>query len=507
MKPRFLAYVAVWACVFTCVSSGQAQESSENAETAKATVVAANALEKNTAIAQETSSVAKAAGEAGTKAIALIGKVEALSAALKAGSGDGYKTAAGDVIEPAKAAVDAAKVAADAALALAGKIPAGGGKTRAAEAAVEAVQRSAEAAKAQEDLAKQKKALDTATADTAARKAADAMGIQASAIAKAAADVAQNAQEVGTQATAPDLPVLTESDSVTLAALRARITGGAILSNGDPAIVKTGDGDEQTATVTSDQFSQAAMYLAFETQPSLLAFKDSESLRASRVYLEPFLDLRLTTIPVAGAPAIQRIEAPDAAFVQSQKAVQVQGGLLLSYNFGAFEMGGARFHWGIAPVFRAGFQSVTDSYRAVRVWNFDDDLFDNETGGVRLILYKGPSKAGFVPAREWMPTAYLEFSLGQFQNFETATAKAGPDQEVVADCLAQPARCLANGLPSGDPKTLYDLHSQKNRIYIEGRLALNYLYLGFDINNGDGGDDLRVIGGLTFDIQQLFRRK
>jgi hypothetical protein len=36
---------------------------------------------------------------------------------------------------------------------------------------------------------------------------------------------------------------------------------------------------------------------------------------------------------------------------------------------------------------------------------------------------------------------------------------------------------------------------------------LNYLYLGFDINNGDGGDDLRVIGGLTFDIQQLFRRK
>jgi hypothetical protein len=56
-------------------------------------------------------------------------------------------------------------------------------------------------------------------------------------------------------------------------------------------------------------------------------------------------------------------------------------------------------------------------------------------------------------------------------------------------------------------RPLYDLHAQKDRIYVEGRLALNYLYLGFDINNGDGGDDLRVIGGLTFDIQQLFRRK
>ena len=72
-------------------------------------------------------------------------------------------------------------------------------------------------------------------------------------------------------------------------------------------------------------------------------------------------------------------------------------------------------------------------------------------------------------------------------------------------CLDNPAHCIAN--PKGLPKSdLYKVTSQSDRDYVEARLALNYLYMGLDINNGEGRDDLRVIAGVTVGLDRFFRR-
>jgi hypothetical protein len=43
-------------------------------------------------------------------------------------------------------------------------------------------------------------------------------------------------------------------------------------------------------------------------------------------------------------------------------------------------------------------------------------------------------------------------------------------------------------------------------MYIEARVVLKYIYLGFDINNGSGKDDVRFIAGVTVTLDKFLKR-
>ena len=301
--------------------------------------------------------------------------------------------------------------------------------------------------------------------------------------------------------------------------LRPRVTGGAIFSNGRPRIVPSSDG--KTASIESPQFSQAAVYLALETEPRLKAWGSNcntpstttssnstttatpattststtttttstpgASGVCSRV-LDSFVNVRLTTIPVSGAAVEAGIAAPTKEFLQSQKAAQVQFGLAYSKNWQQGD-----FYFGLGLLGRGMFQSVTDTQRATRVWNLQDDLYHGYTAGLRLTAYgKGDNTLK-------SPVAYFDFSWGQFQNFEKATGKT----TAANNCLKDPAACLALGsqIP---PKSDYAVRVP-HRMYSEARIFWNNMYLGFDLNNGDGPDDLRFIFGVTVALNQFLK--
>ena len=306
-------------------------------------------------------------------------------------------------------------------------------------------------------------------------------------------------------------------DESLIAALRARITGGAVFFNGVPRLVKStvvNNGVQTpTASFESAQFSQASYYLAFEVQPILATATWGDQRGYDRFYLEPFVNVRLTTIPVAGPAEMDAMvegqeengasgtsedgslltPPPSNVLLQSQKAALLQFGAVGSFNFGKFDVGNTHFHWGGGPTFRFSFQSVTDAQRTLRVWNINDDLYDAWTFGGRLTLY-GSRDNG-----RWMPSSYLDISWGKFQSFELPT---GGLSKSTTECLENARKCLATGLPRQD---LFKLE-EKGRWYIEGRVFFQSLYVGFDINNGDGHDDLRFSAGWTLNLNQFLPR-
>lgn len=290
-------------------------------------------------------------------------------------------------------------------------------------------------------------------------------------------------------------------------ALRARVTAGAVFFNGKPMVVA--DPGSETPRLESAQFAHASSYLALSAQPRVWRFGTADDRGGySPLSIEPLLNLRLTTIPVqgagSGATTSDGIRVPDASFLQSQKSAEVQLGVLTSLNFGAFGIGDARFHWTVGGGYRTIFQSVTDAQRALRIWNVDDDLYDAHVVGLRLALNEKSESSGV-----WMPAAYVDIAGGWFQNFEIVTpcnptvsncGATSPDNlAYAAKCLAMPAHCLASP-PSEDAfRTV-----EKRRLYVEARVFLKPVYVGFDINNGHGYDDVRFSAGVTFELGSLF---
>jgi hypothetical protein len=315
-------------------------------------------------------------------------------------------------------------------------------------------------------------------------------------------------------------PVQEAGSPDVLGVLRARISGGAILFNQPAQVTTAGSGDSATVTVNSDQFGSAAMYLAFESQPRLFSWtrcaksKDDSSkcMTPTREYddwyIDPIINIRLTAIPVVALT--DKITAPGVDFLKSQKAAQFGFGAVATRNFGGLAVGSHKFHLGAGPVFRAMMQSVTNSDRALRLWNLTDDLYDAQTIGVRLSIFEQVSAAGVNSKTQWRPTAYIDFSQGKFQNFETPNA-VGPYKA----CLDKPGKCLSDyrsqvagaiDLGRTTSQLKDDFGVRKNwRTYIEARLYVNYLYVGFDINNGAGRDDVRFIGGVSVSLDRYFK--
>ncbi len=158
-------------------------------------------------------------------------------------------------------------------------------------------------------------------------------------------------------------------------------------------------------------------------------------------------------------------------------------------------MGGTRFHWGFGPVYRTVLQTVTDAQRNRRVWNTEDDLYGAHTYGARVTLYSRPDSSP--KQSSWTPTAYMDFTMGRFENFERV--QGGND--AARECLQNPGACLGTGVPA----TAEFTEENEHRLQIEARMFVGSLYLGFNVNEGQGADDVRFIAGATLDLSRLFQ--
>ena len=284
-------------------------------------------------------------------------------------------------------------------------------------------------------------------------------------------------------------------DPPVLAAIGARITGGVIMANGSVQLVPSTD--TAPARLQSPQFSEASTYLAFEAQPlwGVEGYADKTKMR--RFGGSALVNVRMTSIAVAG---VTQITAPSNDLLQSQKAVQFQFGGTVDYHLPEFKMLSSRFHWAIGWGGSFWLQSVTDAQRGVRIWNIQDDLYDAVTIGVfRASLFQQQAVGD---GSRWRPAAYIDVSRGKFQNFERAVAVEGlATTQQAKTCLATPSACYADPLP----ESAYQLEKDW-RTYIEMRLLLKNVYLGVDINNGNGRDDARFVGGVTVALDRFFAK-
>lgn len=463
-----------------------AQATATAAETAKLVADIAAESDARAALAD----VATKAKAALAQARALRGSADGLRGVVqansKAGAGeigdvagrvDGAVKALNDVVELARKALDEAPpgVSPDASVAL-----------------VKAMRHAAAAQKGAEKAKAASAAADKDSAD--ALKQSDGARAAATAVADAVEAGVSEAVTTARAALVPP-PPLTEADKDVLAALGLRLSGGSIMSNGH--LQATPANGSTPASVSSKPFGEAAVYLAVEAQPALFGGRgDVGESGYGGQYLDPFLNLRLTTVGVA-APTTT-VAAPDTSFVESQKSAQFQLGVAYSLNFGGFSVNHSSFHWGVGPVVRFGFQSVTDSQRAVRIWNLQDDLYDSQSLGGRLALFKRTDQAAGSTRRPWVPAAFVDVTWGHFQNFDVARGRG----EKAQACITSPAPCIAKP----DPDLTYDIDKAWRRLNIEARMYLDYVYLGLELNNGKGGDDLRVIAGLSMSLDKVLRR-
>ena len=179
--------------------------------------------------------------------------------------------------------------------------------------------------------------------------------------------------------------------------------------------------------------------------------------------------------------------ANDTSFIQSQKTVNARATLLWELARYSSKSAGD-FYWSLSAMGSGGFQSVTDEQRALRVWNLEDDLYDHWTLGARLTLYQKRDK-------DWFPAAYMMYGRGSFQNFEYPLEDE--DSEVI-NCLSDPVMCH-----SPPPKKAFKLGRSGGRNYFELRILMASIYIGVNINNGEGRDDMRLMVGASVGLDRV----
>lgn len=251
-----------------------------------------------------------------------------------------------------------------------------------------------------------------------------------------------------------------KSNDVLLERFRARFSAGVILAK------------------EAKDFSRTDPYLALDT--------DALFVDRPNQIVSGLLNVRLTSIPVAS----QDVKTPTAdfsSFLKSQKAAIFQVGTFYGYSPKSAEWGGLNesYRFFAGPVVKFGMQSVTDSQKAVRIWNPTDDLYDSVTAGGRIALMDG--KKDYI--------AYLDVSWGKFQNFEHVELGK---TDLAKEYSKNPTDTNKAKLTKAD-----FLVTKPGRLAIEGRLRfppLKAVYVGVDINNGSGRDDMRFLGGVTFDL-------
>ena len=297
------------------------------------------------------------------------------------------------------------------------------------------------------------------------------------------------AQQTTTVPPPPPPPQLPQPPPVPLPAPEARqepnaVSGfgvrfvGGVVTGPDHVVVTPGTG--LAPAIATSPFSEAAAYLAGEAQP-VLASADNADLPEAGI--NPFVNVRLTTIAVT---ALNSTGTTGGFFLQNHRAVQYEfGGAFLAVFHGSAE----NFAGAVGPVGRYMLQTVTDPEPALRIWDLTDDTLNAWTIGARASVLKKTKDHS-----HWEHAAYVDFSWGKFENYETATGNTIAAQR----CLSNPTSCITRP----EPVTAYTLVSNW-RTYIQARVVLGFLYAGFDFNLGQGLDDTKFMIGGTIALSQF----
>lgn len=281
----------------------------------------------------------------------------------------------------------------------------------------------------------------------------------------------------------PEAPPV--SNDKILSTLRAQVSAGLVLANATERL-NLFAGPEKT---TNNQFSKANLYLSLEMSPDVFP-------HPTHLFVDPLINVRLTSVGVNLAPASGAETFDSAKFVESQKAAIIQLGGVAGW---AFATPGKDLEWRVGFIERTIVQSITEGERTSRFWDPDDDIYTAYTHGVRLSL----NSVTEGPTGHSRPVFYIDVSRGTFENYETPTGATDTGRA----CLSSLAKCavLGNTQPGSLLVNAKDFAaSRKYRTFIESRLYLSGFHFGFDVNNGEGIDDMRFLFGGTFDIKKLF---
>ena len=248
-----------------------------------------------------------------------------------------------------------------------------------------------------------------------------------------------------------------------------------------------------------DEFSETDLHLALNLEYNWLQPPPGKK----RSWLvTSYIDMRLTSIPVLAVaesppadpalgdppPAVKQQDSEEdfESFVASRKAALMQAGLYAPVYFKktTWDFKGDKNALFVGPIVKVGFQTITQAVKSAR--RDPDDLFEFWAAGARLGHFKFEKSESSTPNL----VSYLDITVGRWENFERCVL---PPIDRPTENRTGIVSCETN--PTLAPEIDF-------RIGIEGRLKIpkTPLQFGFELNTGQGQDDLRFIIGATFDI-------
>jgi hypothetical protein len=292
-----------------------------------------------------------------------------------------------------------------------------------------------------------------------------------------------------------------------------------------------------TVISKKNDFQGADLYASFNFDKSWLGFKHTKSEDEKKAgagaknepgegektlktaYLNSYFDVRLTSIPIApgagtdptastttgsggssgagtGTSGTGTASVSDQV-AQSKKAALIQIGLYVPIIVAQKSFRGEPNALFIAPIGKAGIQTLTGSNVSAEGASLGgDDLYNFHAYGFRLGQFRANSENP-TPQTVW----YLDLTAGHWENFELCSTTY--KDESGADQLKR-STCTEATTASGTPYRRY----RPLRYGFEGRLKVPAmpLFMGFDINAGSGPDDVRFLFGTRFDVGDLARK-
>lgn len=265
-----------------------------------------------------------------------------------------------------------------------------------------------------------------------------------------------------------------------------------------------------------DDFSQQDIFLGLNV--------DKNWIKGKRFNFNSYIDVRLTSVPVnVKATEMGEISGGEEGggegdggegngeggddqgdngntevidtFITSKKAALMQIGFYAPISLGYPKSETNSLF--VAPIFKAGIQTITSDFNSAEGVNFGrDDVFNFGAAGFRIGHMK-LAASNNDESHEIM--SYLDIMRGKWENFEILLPVIDPltgKQKEIQD-------------PDDPMKTIkLDFRERRWRWAFEGRLKvpLMPLYVGFDANLGDGADDVRFLFGTKFDVGKLFSK-
>ena len=277
-------------------------------------------------------------------------------------------------------------------------------------------------------------------------------------------------------------------DKMILSLLRANVTAGVVLANATHRL----NLQAPAQALSGEPFTKANLYMALDMMPAILG--------PEKCVVDPIVNIRLSSVGVNTSTGDASSGFDSSAFIQSQKAATIHLGGVIGPYFPVVALGSNdRFRWSGGFIGRYVLQSITGSEKALRIWDVDD-IYSAYTFGARFSLMDKTKR------NTWTPVFYLDVSRGKFENYEIATPmtpKARKCAKDIQECRKMPTE--------GGPPSLISMIGEEDfalkrplRTYIEARLYLKGFHFGFDLNNGEGIDDVRFIFGVSRNLGDLF---